>query len=111
MRGGPMKRRLLNFLTSLSVLLCLTAAALWGRSYWVGYWGRLLRMPEAEAEDLRDPTGARGSFDHAGFLFGRLTTLPPPRRLDSWWVVVPYYAIVLPVAVAPISLLYWQARR
>ena len=29
-----MKRRLLNLLTALSLMLCVAAAALWGRSYW-----------------------------------------------------------------------------
>ena len=31
-----MKRRLLNLLTILSLLLCVAAVALWIRSYWAG---------------------------------------------------------------------------
>src|SRR5687768_14337477 len=43
MRTSPMKRRLLNLLTALSLLLCVAVVALWVRSYWradvLGYEG------------------------------------------------------------------------
>ena len=38
-----MTRRLLNFLTALSLLLCVAVVALWVRSYWVSdevRWGQ-----------------------------------------------------------------------
>ena len=48
-----MKRKLFTLLSALSLLLCLTAAALWVRSYWTGdgfTWNHLVQRDAAEAD-------------------------------------------------------------
>jgi hypothetical protein len=60
-----MRRRLLNFLTALSLLVCVAAVALWVRSYWASDWISYVRL-----------IGAKGEVEEGG-----QASIPGNRRL------------------------------
>ena len=147
-----MRRRLLNLLTVLSLLLCVAVGILWVRSYRVadGFartqpgeshsvescsgeivwtntkWGDIdrtfLEPPQfgiwrhssSDAEPL-PPLSSRigeegtppGWLNFGGFVFGRHTTGP---ELPYSVLAVPYWAVFLPLAIAPASLLLHRFR-
>ena len=70
-----MKRRLLNLLTALSLLLCVAVCVLWVRSQFVPLWrrGRALAWPNRlQFGSLRDPA------ESADGILGPPTPLPRP---------------------------------
>ena len=74
----PLKRRLLNLLTLLSLLLSVAVAALWVRSYWKQEW--VLVSFDRRTLDLRWGGGQLG----VGFRVYSVTTPPPAPWYGRW---------------------------
>ena len=113
-----MKRRLLNLLTVVSLLLCVAVAVLWLRSEWVDPPDRLAF---ANSSFFLSSGGAVGwnhwsggppapSADDGEFLgFGRYKAAVGNRTLTEWRV--PYWFLALATAAAPAAWLVGFGRR
>jgi len=73
-----MKRRLLNLLTTLSLLLCVATAAAWVRGYW--YLDTVLLRPVAPGPDGSGPVSQASLGSRSGVVyFGRQEWTETPR--------------------------------
>ena len=136
-----MRRRLLSFLTVLSILLCVTACVLWARSYWrhdAWNWGTRTgragvdscrgylsagRVEVPPAAMLRIPRGHRVSSEPAAQ--AAATMLKPTwslagviraarvreRGLSAWDVRVPHWLVALAAAILPGVYVHRHRRR
>ena len=136
-----MKRRLLNLLTALSLLLCVAAAALWVWSYWAAdmvYRGDPFPGREQETDLVRlsyvysgrgglvfsrgggGPADTFGGLGHrqyradaTAYAQGRNHRLGFAFRSGTGFidVVVPHACVALPAAVLPLARLVRRKRR
>ena len=113
-----MKRRLLNLLTALSLLLCVAVCVLWVRSYWrndvTSYepnpwelWSASSR-PSAvhlgHMDFFGEETGVSGQTGWQFFGFGWASGAYGVRRVQV--LVVPDWSLALATALVPVGWLY-----
>ena len=127
-----MKRRLLNFLTAVSLLLCVAVVVLWIRSYLPeqfyprSYDGRILLIFAAKQHVYLFSSDNRNySLDDAirqiyaytsgdpqavHFAFAGFEVALSDRQNGFWLFAIPYWAVALPLAAAA-GWGWWAGRR